>query len=212
MSQTLDHASSPATQLSKPIELGTLGWTELDLDDPQLAAFAADKKLEIIHGVLTLMPPAYFKGSRAAFELLCLIRKASSAGNFASEVDIVLADDLVLQADYAWLTNDDWAKHLHAAQAAGRPDPGRTRLLIPPTLVLESISPGHAAHDRVSKFRWYAEFGVSNYWIIDGFARRLDCYHLRDTRYERVAGGSEDETITLPMFSQINVDLKQLWL
>jgi Uma2 family endonuclease len=77
-------------------------------------------------------------------------------------VDIIIDDTRVVVADAVWLTEDDQRKQEDATAKAGRKDSSRTRILIPPTLVIESISPGHERHDERTKLKWYAEFGVPN--------------------------------------------------
>lgn len=48
----------------------------------------------------------------------------------------------------------------------------------PADLVVEIISPGHAARDRRDKFHEYALGGVEEYWIIDPTRRTADFYQL----------------------------------
>ena len=47
----------------------------------------------------------------------------------------------------------------------------------------------HEAHDRVTKRRWYAEFGVANYWLLDVFGRSLECLVLDGGEYRADAAG-----------------------
>ncbi|HZL38562.1 MAG TPA: hypothetical protein VFC78_24855 [Tepidisphaeraceae bacterium] len=54
-----------APTTSRPFIPGTTGWTADDLDDPQIERQWEDGAYEIIEGVLTLMPAAYFAGSNA---------------------------------------------------------------------------------------------------------------------------------------------------
>jgi len=50
-------------------------------------------------------------------------------------------------------------------------------------------------HDRRTKLRWYAEFGVANYWVLDAFQRKLEWYVLESGGTYRVdqAGGQNEE-------------------
>jgi len=170
----------------RAFEPGTTGWTAADLDDPEIEAIWVRGSYEIVEGVLTTMAPSFFIGGHALFELMVLVQDhlahSSTTDDFAAGVEIVVDEARVLQADAALLTPSDLAKHAKAAAAQGRPDPDRTRLLVPPTLIIESVSPGHEAHDRRTKKKWYAEFGVPNYWILDAFAKSLECFRLAGSR------------------------------
>lgn len=48
-----------------------------------------------------------------------------------------------------------------------------------PDLVIEVLSPATARHDRTTKYRLYAEAGVTEYWIIDPEAGAADIYTRR---------------------------------
>ena len=73
---------------------GTTGWTADDLDDPQIERLWEAGAYEIVEGVLTLMPPAYFDGSAALFSLMEIIsqhvRKHGPQGRFGNEADLVV--------------------------------------------------------------------------------------------------------------------------
>jgi len=54
--------------------------------------------------------------------------------------------------------------------------------LIEPLLVCESLSPGSARHDRITKRRSFQRNGVADYWIIDGDARAFEVWRPGDER------------------------------
>jgi Uma2 family endonuclease len=87
----------------------------------------------------------------------------------------------------------------------------RARIYVPPTIVIESISPGHQAHDRVTKFAWYAEFGVKHFWILDAYRRTLDEYLLARGKYRQRAKLVGDEIFRPVAFPDIEVDLAEVW-
>ena len=58
---------------------------------------------------------------------------------FSMEVEIIIDATRVLRADAALLTPADEARQVQAVKAAGRTDPDRTRILVPPTLIIESV-------------------------------------------------------------------------
>lgn len=208
----MDLVTSVATS-SRPFIPGTTGWTARDLDDPQIAGHWARGNYEIIEGVLTQMPPAYFIGGESLFRLMQIIAAhvGKGAGSFATEVDIVIAEARVVCADSAFLTAADKARQAQATRTAGRADPARTRILIPPTLVIESVSTDHEFHDRTTKRRWYAEFGIPNYWILDAFNRSLQCLILEAGGYRDDVAGRNDQELRPALFSGLIIPLKELW-
>ena len=194
-------------------EPGTTGWTACDLDDPEIERQWLNGRYEIVEGVLTTLPPAYFVSGQTLQLLIyrATLHVGEEAGSFAAAVEIVLNDDRVVRADAAFLTAAEERRQREAALAAGRTDPARTRILIPPTLVIECVSPGHERHDQRTKRRWYAEFGVPNYWLLDPFRRTLACLALRDRAFHVDVAGREDEELRPSLFPGLVLRLGEIW-
>ena len=193
-------------------EPGTTGWTARDLDEPDIERHWFDGRYEIVEGVLTTMAPAYFLGGETLQRLIyrITVHTGEGAGSFATEVDIVVDEDRVARADAAFLTPADKQRQRDAALAAGRKDSARTRILIPPTLIIECVSPGHESHDHRTKRRWYAEFGVLNYWLLDPFQRTLDCLALRDGAYHADAAGQGNDEVRPSLFTGLVLRLGEI--
>ena len=206
---------SRAATSSRPFEPGTTGWTVHDLDDPEIERQWFQGRYEIVEGVLTKMPPAYFAGGNALFNVMFLVKtrlkRAGLTGRFSTEVDVVVDDDRLARSDAVMMTTHDESRQKKAGRAAGRSDPKRTRILIPPTLIIESISPGHEHHDLKTKRRWYAEFGVPNYWILDGYAESLECLVLEGGKYRRDAFGRRSEEVRPSLFPGLVFSLAEIW-
>lgn len=202
--------------LSKPFRIGTTGWSADDLDDPRIETRWNAGRYELINGVLTKMPPAYFIGGEALANLVGEVRhqlkRSGVAGSFAVEVDLVIDDLRVVKGDACFLTPADKRKQAAAARARGRHDLRRARIYVPPTVVVESVSPGHRAHDRCTKLGWYAEFGVRHYWILDAFARTLDEYVLSRGQYKATGTRTgRDAAFTPAAFAGVRVALSDVW-
>lgn len=206
---------SRAVTSSRPFEPGTTGWTVHDLDDPQIERQWFEGRYEIVEGVLTKMPPAYFAGGNALFNVMHRVKNfldaAGISSRFSTEVDVVVDDVRVARSDAVMFSAQDQARQTKAGKAAGRPDPKRTRILIAPTLIIESISPGHEHHDLKTKRRWYAEFGVPNYWILDGYAESLECLVLERGKYRRDAFGHRSDAVRPSLFPGLVLPLKEIW-
>jgi len=199
---------------SRPFQPGTTGWSAADLDHPEIERQWFSGSYEIVEGVLTTMPPAYYIGGEVLQNLIYVVTShvGLKAGRFASEVDIVVDEIRVARADAVFLTPAEKRRQEQAALAAGREDPKRTRILIPPTLIIECISPGHEAHDEKTKRRWYAEFGVGNYWILDPFTQKLNCLVLRDGNYQDDAVGAGDQELRPSLFPGLVLRLAEIWM
>jgi len=72
----------------------------------------------------------------------------------------------------------------------------------PPALAVEIASPSTSRYDQTRKKQVYAEFGISDHWIVTPDADKPDitAYRLADKQYERVAyaRGEEKFTATRP--------------
>ena len=199
----------------RPFLPGTTGWTDTDLDDPAIELMWFEGRYEIVEGVLTNMPPAFFIGGEALFNLMRRVdtfaRSIGLKPRFAPEVDIVVSVWRVARADAAMLMPAESKRQDAAARKAGKTDVRRSRIYVPPTLIIESISPGHEDHDLETKRRWYAEFGVPHYWILDAFSRELLCLRLDGNQYVEDARGCRQDTVCSSMFPGLSIPLPEIW-
>lgn len=200
---------------SKPFRPGTTGWSASDLDDPRIEAKWEWGRYEIINGVLTRMPPAYFSGgemlANLLFAFMSQLKRQKVPGTFSIEADMIIDEQRVVKGDSCFMTPEDKKKQRIEARKHGKPDPNRARVYVPPTIIIESISPGHQAHDRVTKFAWYAEFGIKHFWIIDPFKRKLDEFVLERGKYKLVAKLSGNAKFKPAAFPGFEVDLADVW-
>jgi len=200
---------------TRPFEPGTTGWSVADLDDPQIERLWVEGAYEIVDGVLAKMPPADYDGSLPLARLVSQLWRwqdeTSTPGDFGTGVDVVIDLRRLAVADCVWLTPEDQARQRRANAESGDPRVKFGRLLIPPALVIESVSMGHESHDRETKRRWYAEFGIPNYWILDAYQRTLDCLVLDGNAYRVDAAGRDKETVRPTVFVGLEITLASLW-
>jgi len=203
----------PTTTETRPFVPGTTGWTAADLHDPEIERRWFEGRYEIISGVLTTMAPAYHIGNVALYRLTAIITRFPGRipGDFTMEEQIEVEESRVIRADAAFFTPDDERQQLQAAQNAGRKDPAQTLVMVPPTLIIECVSPGHEQHDERTKRRWYAEFGVPNYWLLNPFKRTLKCLVLRDGVYHEDVAGKDDDEIRPSLFPGLVLRLAEIW-
>jgi Uma2 family endonuclease len=81
----------------------------------------------------------------------------------------------------------------------------------PPDLAIEVISPSNKKMDRQDKFNLYAASGVKHYWIVDPRQRTIEAYRLSAGKYVGRVRGSGSDTIQLPPFRKLRIELAKLW-
>lgn len=205
----------PTITERKEFTPGTTGWTADDLNDPELERQWNKGRYEIVEGVLTTMPPAYFDGGLAMQNLIRHVErhldKTAIGGRFGPEADFIVSPRRVAVVDAVYMTDEDLRKQREANAARGRRSVKYGRLLVPPTLALESLSLGHEAHDAETKRQWYEEFGVPNYWLLDAYAKSLECLVLENGRYRTDQKGSESELLRPSLFPGLVIPLAEVW-
>jgi Uma2 family endonuclease len=196
---------------------GSTGWTVRDLDDPQIRRLWDSHHFEIVEGVLAEMPPAALDGSIPLNRLSRLISrhldKADIDHDWGHEIDLIVSDDRLSRPDAMLVFPSDLKDQAKAN--ARHPQKQRVKygaLRIAPRLVIESVSLGHEQHDRALKRRWYSEFRVENYWILDAFRQTLECLVLEGRSYKLDVMGRKAEKIQPKAFPGLSIPLKKLWI
>jgi Uma2 family endonuclease len=195
---------------------GTTGWTVDDLDDPHIERLWSLGRYEIVEGVLTLMAAAAFDGGLALTRLIRIVSNYTLANGLgdtlATEVDLILNKRRLPIVDAVYLSPDDLVKQKAAHAATGKRKKLKYgRILVPPTLVIESISLEHESHDRETKRGWYAEASIPNYWLLDGQQRSLECLVLEGADYRVDQAGHNTDELKPSLFPGLVIPLGQLW-
>ena len=74
---------------------------------------------------------------------------------------------------------------------------GDKNITLPPSLVVEVLSPGTARIDRLLKFSRYAEGGVDQYWIVEPRVPSVQVFGLVDGAYALLAEGAGQTPVTV---------------
>jgi Uma2 family endonuclease len=127
---------------------------------------------EIIHGIPYAMTPApRIKHQRLsvkiAAQLESLLKNCADCQTLMP-VDWQIAEDTVVQPDLLVVCGKNKSEE---------------KLLIPPVLVFEIISPATAKKDRILKYQLYEEAGVKYYCLVDPDANSMDIFELNRGRY-----------------------------
>lgn len=206
--------SLPATS-SRPFKVGTTGWTADDLNDPQVEHLWDRGRYEIIEGVLTKMPAARYDGQKALRRLTGAVerylREHGRTEEFVFEVDLILSNVRVPKADAILMTPQDEQRQREENARRGNPRFVYGRILVPPTVLIESVSEGHEHHDQVLKRQWYAQAGIPNYWIFNLPAKSLDCLALEDPAYRMDQSGRDRDIVRPSAFPGLDIQLEEIW-
>lgn len=200
----------------KPFRPGIGGWTVSELDTPEVEALWAEGRYELVEGVITEMPPPNFDGARSTSGLTYQLEKHFELAGLnmetAAECDLVLDEDRISRADLVAMTEEQ-VRRSRELSAARYPDSRgqRVRIMVPPALVVEVISRGHESRDRRIKRRWYAEFGVTHYWIVDPNLKVVEALQLVGDGYQQLSVARGSEVMELPLFGGIRIDLGRVW-
>ena len=215
MTATLTRPPKPPPAAAAAKGLGTDGWTIDDYYRDDFQEEFGGIPTEIVDGVLIVLPHQGTRSNRPLQDLRDLVkdtlRSRGEYGRFYLEVDLVLARDRVPEPDGLYLTPEQEARQL--AEEDARP-PTRSNwhpIYVVPELVVESISPSTARHDRVTKRRWYAEAGVPHYWLLDHRDRSLVCLRLDGGAYVEDAAGAGDALVRASAFGGLDLPLAEIF-
>lgn len=104
-------------------------------------------------------------------------------------MDVVIGEKTV-QPDVFWVSADGDCK-VTDTHFTGAPD-----------LVVEVLSPGNVAHDRVTKFNLYEAEGVREYWIVDPDEDYVEAFSREVGRFKRLGAYRPDQTFDSPVLDK----------
>ena len=208
--------SRSTARASKKLIPGTTGWTVHDLDDPKIEADWEAGHYEIIEGALVTMPPAYYETTDILTRLVRIVeehlRAKDKDARLLFELDLELGVTRVPKGDAVYMSPADRLRQKRAsANAKKRRRSKFNRVRVPPTLVIENLSRGHEAADRVVKRTLYAQAGIPNYWILDAYQMSLECLALQGGQYALDQIGRGKARVTPSCFPGLTIELAKVW-
>lgn len=156
-------------------------------------------RYQLLDGELIMSPAPSFRHqlvvARILAALLTFVEARRLGRVVGSPIDVILTDQDVLQPDIAYVS------------AARTPLIAREGIRGGPDLTVEALSPATAKLDRGPKRLLYARHGVTEYWIVDPDADRIDLYRLQENADapERSLGAAD--TLTTPLLPGFSLDL-----
>ncbi len=83
------------------------------------------------------------------------------------------------------------------------------RVVGPPDLLIEVLSPSNSRRDRVDKLDLYAQYGVAEYWIVDPIERQFDFLVNRGGKYE--VQPQQDNRYASSVCPELEINLTAFW-
>ncbi len=171
-----------------------------------ISNIADNKRREIYHGSVYEMPSPSVLHQLVCRALIRALERWIDAGGhgiiFYQAVDLVLSNESVFVPDFSYYETES----LNSVVSEDK-----RYLVAPPNLIVEVISPSSAAHDRVTKYRAYAEFGVRHYWIVDGEAKTLHAFVLNANHYLEEAVLQAGEEFQRRLFPGLVINLDTIF-
>jgi Uma2 family endonuclease len=158
--------------------------------------------LELINGEIIVSPSPSRTHQQIILALAYLVEghlRKTKLGSIYLDTDVVFEEDTVRRPDISFYGT---AK---LKRMKGE------RLLLPPDLCVEVLSPFNEDDDRINKFNLYRKHRVGHYWIVDPETKTAECFKLRAGQYTKIAEGSDDDTVHFPPFSDLAIPLAELW-
>jgi Uma2 family endonuclease len=155
-------------------------FTRADLD----AMPEGDNRYELIDGALIVTPAPSWRHQAAVLNLALRLKSQcpSDMQVFIAPLDVVYADDTVLQPDVLVVRRSDLGEHSLEGH---------------PVLAVEVLSPSTRHIDLAFKRARYEVAGCPSYWAIEPLEPSIVCWKLRGGRYVEVARAAETQAITL---------------
>ena len=131
-------------------------------------------RYELVDGELLVTPAPTHRHQRLIFQLALLLHPYLLRHK--------LGEILLGPGELRLAHGERYEPDLFVLRATEGRRPAITDALVEPLLVCESLSPGSARHDRITKRRSFQRNGVPDYWIIDGDARVFEVWRPSDER------------------------------
>lgn len=119
-----------------------------------------------------------------------------------TEVDVRLSPHDIVRPDLA-----GWRRERLGA------DPWDTLPIeVVPDWICEVLSPGNAAHDRVTKRRLYARHRVPYYWLVDPQTRTLEALRLEGELWVETGSWGQGDVARVEPFDAVELDVGRLFV
>lgn len=159
-----------------------------------------EPRAELIDGEIVASPePTPFHQQISARLIGALQDEARKRqlGSWFPPINLVLSPYKLFQPDLSFFTVDN------------KPDLTEPMVNALPSIVIEILSPSTKARDLITKRALYADFGVSEYWIVDPDSESISI-NLRDEQGIYVEAPMESDRVQIGIFAGTLLD--RVWI
>jgi Uma2 family endonuclease len=152
----------------------------------------------LINGELIEMPSPDIEHQRTVRLLLKLFEKIMGeigGEAFVAPMDVEFDSENITQPDVFWI----------APEGKCKPN-AKNRLVGPPDLIVEVLSPSTARIDKTDKFLLYEKHGVREYWIVDPRRKFLEVWRLEANEYAFGGSYGVGETFASSVLNTMTID------
>jgi Uma2 family endonuclease len=157
------------------------------------------ERVELLRGRLILLPSRDTHHQFVLGVLLIIMFETARTHRgraLIGPVDVVLDDHTILQPDLLYVRKE-------------RRGIVQQRVMGPPDLLVEILSPHNSRRDRVDKLGIYAAYGVAEYWIVDPAELQFDFLINRGGKYE--VQPQQDDHYASPICPELEINLIDFW-
>lgn len=142
-----------------------------------------------------------FTQSKLFYKVARFVDEKDTGMVFSSPTAVILSEENAPQPDLIFLSK------------------GKMGLLDPewgirgaPDMVVEIVSPSSYKRDHLDKKKLYAEFGVTEYWIVDPSNHSIEVYVLKEKAYQLHAFGISGEQVTSKVLEGFSMEVDAIFI
>jgi Uma2 family endonuclease len=170
-----------------------------------------DNRYELIGGELFVSRAPHLDHQKLASNLnieFGIYLKKHPIGIIVTTPGIIFDDKNAVIPDLVFATHETVAKNV-----AGKDEKFDGKFVAAPELIIEIVSMGKKdiERDRVHKRKPYGDFGVKEYWVVEGFFNTIEVYRLEKTEQQLVKRFELHESIETPLLADFSLKLSDIF-
>ncbi len=170
-----------------------------------------DNRYELIEGDLFVSRAPHLDHQLLITHLMLelgLYLREHPIGVIVTTPGIIFDDKNAVIPDLVFATHETIAKNV-----AGKDEKFDGKFIAAPELVIEIISMGKRdiERDRVHKRKLYGDFGVKEYWVVEGFFNTIEVYRLEGAEQQLIKRFDLHESIETPLLSDFSLKLADIF-
>jgi Uma2 family endonuclease len=163
------------------------------------------KRYELIEGDLVVSHAPGLSHQAILDNLIVFIKvylQRNPVGRTWSTPGVIFDNYNAVIPDLVFVSNERLGQVASTEKVTGAPD-----------LAIEVLSPGaeNLRRDRSMKLKTYGKFGVSEYWIVDGFQRLVEVYHLADVELTLTAVLRFNDELTSALLPGFTCEVRRIF-